>query len=145
MPKSPSVYNIAQLCRAISSQLRHASTIGKYLLSINISPTCPYNMVNFGPLAAEIVSLVWGTPADFNGFRVLTAKPQRWTEGATCIRQDGHHVAHWPTFLFNKFFCDCRYVSFVRRYSPTKLCDSAEMAIFGDFLRPVFSASRVSS
>jgi len=30
-------------------------------------------MVNFGPLAAEIVSLVWGTPGDFNGFRVLAA------------------------------------------------------------------------
>ena len=28
-------------------------------------------MVNFGPLAAEIVSLVWGTPGNFNGFRVL--------------------------------------------------------------------------
>jgi len=31
----------------------------------------------------------------------------------------------------------------LRRYSPTKLCDAAQMAIFGDFLRPVFSASRV--
>jgi len=30
-------------------------------------------MVNFGPLAAEIVSLVWGTPGNFNGFRVLAA------------------------------------------------------------------------
>ena len=30
-------------------------------------------MVNFGPLAAEIVSLVWGTPANFSGFRVLAA------------------------------------------------------------------------
>ena len=30
-------------------------------------------MVNFGGLAAEIVSLVWGTPANFNGFRVLAA------------------------------------------------------------------------
>jgi len=29
--------------------------------------------VNFGLLAAEIVSLVWGTPANFNGFRVLAA------------------------------------------------------------------------
>jgi len=37
----------------------------------NISSTCPHNMVNFGPLAAEIVSLVWGTPGNFNGFRVL--------------------------------------------------------------------------
>ena len=30
-------------------------------------------MVNFGLLAAEIVSLVWGTPANFNGFRVFAA------------------------------------------------------------------------
>ena len=30
-------------------------------------------MVNFGPLAAEIVSLVWGTPGNFNGFRILAA------------------------------------------------------------------------
>ena len=28
---------------------------------------------NFGPLAAEIVSLVWGIPANFNWFRVLAA------------------------------------------------------------------------
>ena len=28
-------------------------------------------MVNFGPLAAEIISLVWGTPGNFNGFHVL--------------------------------------------------------------------------
>ena len=26
-----------------------------------------------GPLAAEILSLVWGTPTNFNGFRVLAA------------------------------------------------------------------------
>jgi len=64
---------IAQLCWAISLQLRHMSTIGKNLLSSNISSTCPNNMVNFGPLATEIVSLVWGTPANFNGFRVLAA------------------------------------------------------------------------
>jgi len=28
-------------------------------------------MVYFGPLAAEIGLPVWGTPANFNGFRVL--------------------------------------------------------------------------
>jgi len=64
---------IAQLRRAISSQLRHVSTIGKNLLSSNTPFTCPYNMVNFGPLVAEILSLVWGTPANFNGFSVLAA------------------------------------------------------------------------
>ena len=105
---------IPQLCRAISSQLRHISTIGKKLVKqqyLHISSTCPHNMVNFGLLAAEIVSLVWGTPANFNGFRVLAAllhgSPvsgvsqtlRRWTAGATYIRQGGHHVGHWPTFL----------------------------------------------
>ena len=64
---------IAQLCLAISSQLRHISTIGKNMLSSNTSSTCLHNMVNFGPLAAEIGLLVWGTPANFNGFRVLAA------------------------------------------------------------------------
>ena len=45
----------------------------KNLLSSNISPTCPHNMVNFGLLAAKILSLVWGTPGNFNGLRVLAA------------------------------------------------------------------------
>jgi len=43
------------------------------LLSSNISSRCPHNMVNFGLLAAEIVSLVWGTPGNLNGFRILAA------------------------------------------------------------------------
>jgi len=30
-------------------------------------------MVNFVLLASEIVSLVWGTPANFNGFHILAA------------------------------------------------------------------------
>jgi len=135
------------------------------LVKSNISSTYPHNMVNFGPLAAEIVSF-WGTPAHFNGFRVMASlvdrrrSPQanqtlhdvwpradtlyihfrcscpvtelcevqnslclqvlsspilaallhgtrvvcisqtfrRWAEGATYIRQGGHHVGHWPTF-----------------------------------------------
>jgi len=37
----------------------------KNLLGSNISSTCPHNIVNFGPLAAEILSGVWGTPATF--------------------------------------------------------------------------------
>jgi len=68
-------------------------------------------MVNFGLLTAEICWRVWGTPAYFNGFCVLAAllhrtlvvgvseTLRRWTEGATYIRQGGHHVGHWPTFL----------------------------------------------
>jgi len=65
---------IELLCRAISLQLRHISTIGKKnLLSSIISSTCPHNMVNFSPLAAEIGPVVWDTPANFNEFRVLAA------------------------------------------------------------------------
>ena len=42
---------IAQICRAVSSQLRHTSTIGKKnLFNNNISSTCSHNMVNFGSL-----------------------------------------------------------------------------------------------
>jgi len=50
----------------------------------------------------------------------------------------------WRTYCcLTSFFSDCRYVPQLRRYSPTKLCDGAQMAIFGDFLCPVFSAIRV--
>ena len=116
-PKIRHLRTIAQLCRAISSQLRHMSTIGKNLLSSNMSSTCPHNMVNFVLLAAEIVSLVLGTPANFNRFRVLAALPhgtlvvgvsqtlRHWTDGATYIRQGGHHVGHWPIFLVCLFYC----------------------------------------
>jgi len=38
-----------------------------------MSSTRAHNVVNFGPLAAEIDPVVWGTPANFNGFRVLVA------------------------------------------------------------------------
>ena len=63
-------------------------------------------MVNFGPLAAQIGTGVWGTPANFNGFRVLSAllhgtlvvgvgqTLRRWTEDATYIPQGGHDVGH---------------------------------------------------
>jgi len=78
----------------------------KNLLSSNISATCPHNTVNVGPLAAGIRWRVWGTPANFNKFRVLAAllhgipvlgvsqTLRRYTEGATYIRQGGHHVGH---------------------------------------------------
>jgi len=60
-------------------------------------------MANFGPLTAEIGWRVWGTPANFNGFRVLALLFSRFdqqhsTEGATYIGLGGHHVGHRPTF-----------------------------------------------
>jgi len=51
----------------------HIENWKKNLLSSNISSTCAHNMVNFNPLAAEISPVVWGTPDNFNGCRVLAA------------------------------------------------------------------------
>jgi len=62
-----------------------------------VKQKCLHNMVNFAPLAPEICWRVWGTPANFNGFRVLATLLHgtlvvgvnqtlwRWTEGATYI------------------------------------------------------------
>jgi len=88
----------------------------KSLLNRNTSSTCPDNMVNFGLLTADTCWHIWDTPAHFNGFHVLAAllhgtlvvvfsqTLRRWTEDATYIRQGGHHVGHWPTFLVSSFF-----------------------------------------
>ena len=71
--KSPSGHHRTTLSGYIFATMAHIDNRKKNLLSSNISSTCPHNMVNFGPLVAEIVLLVWGTPANFNGFRVLAA------------------------------------------------------------------------
>jgi len=97
---------IALLCQAVSSQLRHVSTIGKKLLSSNISSTCPHNMVNFSPLAAEIDWRVWGTPANFNGFRVFASLLQRRRSAEA--NQTLHDV--WPSsglVDYSYIFCGC--------------------------------------
>jgi len=113
----------------------------KNLLSSNMSSTCLHNMVNFGPLATEIGPVVWGTPANFNGFCVLSAllhvtpvlvvsqTLRCWTEGATYIRQGGYHVGHWPIFLFFIFFCHsciaCNNDSVVNQLSESTPVSSA--------------------
>jgi len=122
--KNRHLRTIVQFCRAISSQLKHVSTTGKNLLSSNISPTCPYNMVNFGQLAAEIVLLVWGTPANFNGFHVLlhgtllvggsqiaaltrgrhlyaAKRPSRWALA---------HISSWTSFSISYGWGDTRQI-----------------------------------
>jgi len=69
---------IIQRCRAISSQARHVSTIGeKKLVKQQYLPHMSSQCGELGPLAAEIGSLVWGTAANFNGFRVLASLLQR--------------------------------------------------------------------
>ena len=93
LPKIRHLHIIAQLCRSVSTQLRHISTIRKSLLNSNISPTCLHNMANFGPLTAEIGWRVWGTPENFNGFRVFASLLQR--RRSLGANQTLHDV--WPS------------------------------------------------
>ena len=65
----------------------------KNMLNSNILSACPHNMAHFGPLTAEIGSGVWGTPANFNGIRVLTSLLQR--RRSTEVNQALHDV--WPS------------------------------------------------
>jgi len=105
---------IAQLCRAISSQLRHASTIGKKLVKQQYLPHMSLQYGELSPTSGwdRFVSL--GHPSKFQRVSSLgsvTANhstsgchPNCGVEHATCIRLGGHHVGHWPTFLVNGCF-----------------------------------------
>jgi len=54
-------------------------------------------MVNFGPLAAEIISLVWGTPANLSGFCVLPSSLLR--RCSLEANQTLHDVWPYPALL----------------------------------------------
>ena len=114
--KSPFWHHRTTLSACIFAAKALSTIRKKNLLNIDTSPTRPHNMANFGLLTAEIRWRVWGTPAHFNGFHILEASLhgtlvvgvsqtlRHWTEGATYIRQGGHHVGHWPTFLVKAWF-----------------------------------------
>jgi len=95
-------YNVQKLCKK-SQSAHHHSTLSSYIfatkacfgnmLNSNISSRCPDNMVNFGPLAAEIGWRVWGTPANFSGFHVLALLLQ-WHRSPEA-NQTLHDV--WPS------------------------------------------------
>jgi len=102
---------IAQLCRALSSQLRHISTIGKKLVKQQyvIHVAAQYGELRHTSGWDRLTSLRY--PCNFqlvSRLGSVTARHlevgvsqtlRRWTEGATYIRQGDHHVGHWPTFL----------------------------------------------
>jgi len=109
--KFPSGHHRTTLSGYIFATKAYVDNRKKNLLNSIISSTCPHNMANFGKVAAEIGRRVWGTPANFNGIRILamllhgtrvlgvSQTLRRWTKRSTNIRQGGHHVGHWPTFL----------------------------------------------
>jgi len=69
-----------------SRSAHHSTTLSAYIFAIkacidnrknlfngNISSTCLHNMLNFGPLMAEICWRVWRITANSKGFRVLAS------------------------------------------------------------------------
>jgi len=108
LPKIFHLGTIAQLCWAISLQLRHASTIGKKLVKHRCIPHMSSQYGELRPTSGWDPLASLGHPSKFQRVSRLgsitawyssSGHERRWTEGATCIRQGGHHVRHWPTFL----------------------------------------------
>jgi len=79
---------ISQLCRAISSQHRQSEKklVKQQQYLLHMFPQ--YGELQ--PTTAEIGSLVWGTPANFNDFRVLVSLLQR--RRSTEANQTLHNV-----------------------------------------------------
>ena len=100
---------IAQLCRAISSQLRHNRK--RNLLNSNVSPTRTSQYGELRPTSGWDLLASLRHPCKFQRVSRLgsvnarhsssgrQAKLRRSTEDAIYIRQGGHHVGHWPAFL----------------------------------------------
>jgi len=91
--KSPSGHHRTTLSGCIFATKALIDIRKKNSLSSDTSSTRCHNMVNFGPLGAEIDWRVWGTPANFNGFRVLASLLQR--RRSTEANQTLHDV--WPS------------------------------------------------
>ena len=101
-------------------------------------------MVNFGPLAAEIVSLVWDTPGNFNGFGVLaallpgtlvvgvsqTAAFNRWRHLYSAGRPSGWALAHISSFLLVHGQVTIIFVVSVCLFVMVALCNRADHYIF---------------
>ena len=94
-PKIPRLRTIAQFCRAISSQLRHVSTIEKKLVKQKYLLHMSYNrpMANFGPERLSSIGVFGATQQISTGFRVLASLLQR--RRSTGVNQTLHDV--WPS------------------------------------------------
>jgi len=142
---------IAQLCRAISSQLRHVSTIGKKLVKqryiLHMSPQYgefrPTNGWDPSGSLRHPCKFQWvsrlGSVTAWHLVVGVSQTLRRWTEDATCVQQGDHHVGHWPTFWYvvnywvvNVYHFMCSSLIMVA------LCNRADHYIFILFLSSFF-------
>ena len=141
-------------------------TIGKNLLTSNISFRCRHNMADFGPLTAAIGLPVWGTPANFNLFLMLASLLQRrrsveanqtlhdlWSSLGLV-----HYIHFWGLLPLTEFcqvqvleFCQVlvhwqRYCMALQQPASAKLCGVVQRMKLRNFRRGrhLYSAGRPS-
>ena len=127
--KSPSAHHHTTLSACIY-ETKACIDNRKRVVKQQYLPTCPHNMANFGPLTAEIGSGVWGTPANFNGFRVLAVLLQRRRFMSTsCVL----------------LYCQ-RYCTAVQQRALAKLCGVVQVMELRNFRRGrhLYSSGRPS-
>jgi len=100
--KSPSKHHRTTLFCYIFATKARIDNRKKNLLNSNVSPTCPHNMVNFGPLAVEICWRVWGTPAIQRSLRrgsVTARQSSSWHQPNFAALNRGRHLysTGWPS------------------------------------------------
>jgi len=134
---------------------------GKKLLNSNISSRCPHDMANFGPLTVEICWRIWGTPANFNAFRVLASllQPRRSPEANQTLRDVRLSPGLVVCTRYIHFRCkihfmskSCvlvywqRYCSALQRRALAKLCGVVQGMELRNFRRGrhLYSAGRPS-
>ena len=158
--KSPSGHHRTTSSGYIFATKARIDNRKKNLLSSNISSTCHHIMVNFGPLAAEIISLVWGTTANFNGFRILISllQPHRSPEanqtlhdvrpspgllhciyifGGSCPwRNFSRCKVHFPSNSFSSILLYLQhYCTALDQWASAKLCGMVQGMELQDFCR----------
>jgi len=130
----------------------HINNRKKNLLNSNISSTCPHNMVNFGPLTAEIGWQVWATPANFDGFRTLASLLHR--RRSTEVNKTLHDVCPSPGLVYYIYifggFCPLKidfalscillywqsYCTALEQWASTKLCGVGQGRELRNFCSP---------
>ena len=109
--KSPSGHH-ATICRAMSSQLRHVSTIGKKLVKQQYLLHMSAQYGKLWPTSGWDRFGILGHPSYFQrvsrlGSVTAWQSSSEHQTSATYVRQGDHHVGHWPTFLVWTYLLAC--------------------------------------
>ena len=99
-----------------------------------MSSTCPHNMVNFGPVAAEIGLPVWGTPPNVHktiqenssvfSQSTCTSCHQQWCAGSKTLLQKNPPVPNWR-YRITKFYWLWRHIKYINNVTCKPADDEA--------------------